>query len=177
MKKLLFVFGCVLMAFAAGAQVGKPTINNAVGPSTSAQYLSTVTDAAGDGQMVFNNGPSLKLKQMSETAPTATINQSTGDLPIDITTGSVFSVTLNHDITGITLTGTASGRANAFTLIFIPDGTQRNIVFGSGFWLPNGAPLTLASLSGTRDMVGCLKDATGLWLCLGGNYNFLPSGS
>ena len=58
---------------------------------------------------------------------------SSGTLTLDLSTGNVFEVDLNANITTLTITNPSpTGYACSFTLVLTADGTARTVSWGSG---------------------------------------------
>lgn len=87
----------------------------------------------------------------SEVSSATTI--SAGVLALNLNTAAVFTVTLNANITSITLSNVqASGRASSFVIMFTADGTTRSVTWPASFYWPNNAPPTLTSTNGKKDV-------------------------
>ncbi len=93
-KKFLGAFfAAVLLAAPAVAQVTKPPITNAAGPTTSAQLDSIITDNTGaGGVLMFNLAPNV---QTSITVPLVTAPASTV-LVLNAVTGQAGSLAINN---------------------------------------------------------------------------------
>jgi hypothetical protein len=84
----------------------------------------------------------------TETAPSI----SAGTLTLDCSTGNIFAVSLNADITTLTFSNVpTSGTAYALTLSLTADGTARTITWGAAVKWPSGTSPTLTSTSGKVD--------------------------
>jgi hypothetical protein len=83
-----------------------------------------------------------------KTAPSISSNT----LTLDLTTGNVFEVSLNANITTLTISNPSpTGNACSFTLIFTADGTARTVTWpGSVSWAGGTAP-TLTSTNAKKD--------------------------
>lgn len=91
------------------------------------------------------------LRQYTESYATPTI--SGGSLTLDLATASVFRVSLNQNVTTLTINNPASsGRVSTFTLIFTADGTPRTIVWPGSILWPNSIPPTPAVSNGAEDV-------------------------
>lgn len=86
----------------------------------------------------------------AETKSTPTI--SAGALTLNLSTATLFYVSLNAAITSLTFSNTpASPKVYSFTLQFVADGTLRNVAWPASVkWGSAGAP-TMTSTSGKID--------------------------
>lgn len=86
----------------------------------------------------------------AETKVTPTI--SSGSLTLNLSSATLFYVSLNAPITSLTFSNTpASPKVFSFTLQFVADGTQRNVAWPASVkWGSVGAPTT-TSTSGKID--------------------------
>lgn len=90
-----------------------------------------------------NNASSLRA------APTI----SSGTLTLDLNTATVFDVSLNANITTLTLSNVQStGRSSSFVLIFTADGTARSVTWPGSFKWPGSVAPTITSTSGKKDV-------------------------
>lgn len=90
------------------------------------------------------------LKDYGEikTAPSI----SGGTLTLDITTGDVFEVSLNANITTLTISNPSpTGNACSFTLIFTADGTARTITWPAAVLWAGGTAPTMTSTNAKKD--------------------------
>lgn len=86
----------------------------------------------------------------AEVSTTATI--SAGTLSLNLNSATVFNVSLNANITTLTITNVQSaGRSSSFVLVFTADGTARTVVWPASFYWPNGTAPTLTSTNGKED--------------------------
>jgi hypothetical protein len=86
----------------------------------------------------------------TKTAPSI----SSGTLTLDCSTGNVFAVSLNANITTLSFTNVPStGTAYGLTLALTADGTARTVTWGSAVKWPGGTAPTLTSTSGKVDTV------------------------
>jgi hypothetical protein len=90
------------------------------------------------------------VKNLSEVS--ASVSISSGTLTLDLSTAGVFYVSLNADITTLTISNTQSVGSSAFTIIFTADGTPRAVVWGGSILWPAGASPLLTSTSGKTDV-------------------------
>jgi len=80
---------------------------------------------------------------------------SVGVLALDISTGNVFEVALNADITSITISNPSpTGKACKFDLIFTADGTARTVTWPASVqWADGGTAPSLTSANGRKDIL------------------------
>lgn len=84
----------------------------------------------------------------TKTAPSI----STNTLTLDCSTGNVFAVSLNANITTLSFSNVpSSGTAYALTLSFTADGTARTVTWGSAVKWPGGTAPTLTSTNAKVD--------------------------
>lgn len=97
------------------------------------------------------NGGSVFTKSIRETRTNPTI--SAGALTLDCSAGSVFAVSLNANITTLTLSNPpASGFSYTMILQFTADGTARTVTWGGSVKWANGTAPTLTSTNTKVDM-------------------------
>lgn len=117
------------------------------------------------------------LKDCGEikTAPTI----STGTLTLDLSTGNVFEVSLNANVTTLSITNViATGTAQSFTLVFTADGTPRTVAWGTSIAWPSGTAPTLTSTSGKKDFFTFYTSTAGTtWYGLTVGQNLAPIAS
>jgi hypothetical protein len=78
---------------------------------------------------------------------------STGQLTLDLSLGNIFNVSLNANITIMTISNIPSSSfAGSFTLIFTADGTPRGVAWTPAIKWPSGTAPTLTSTNGKRDV-------------------------
>jgi hypothetical protein len=92
----------------------------------------------------------LGIRTLSEATVTPTINA--GELGIDLNSGTVFNVSLNANITSLSISGVQTTGASSFTIIFSMDGTPRSITWGASILWPGGLPPVLTSTNGKKDV-------------------------
>lgn len=99
---------------------------------------------------------------------------STNVLTLDLTTATHFYVTLNANVTTLTLSNPpAAGRAGAFTLAFIADGTARTVTWPASVKWPSGTAPTLTGTNTKIDVIQCVTYTQGTqWLCGIAGQNF-----
>lgn len=105
----------------------------------------------------------------TKTAPSI----STGTLTLDCSTGNVFAVSLNANITTLSFSNVPStGTAYGLTLALTADGTARTITWGSAVKWPGGTAPTMTSTSGKVDtFVLTTWDGGTTWYAFTGGQN------
>ena len=90
----------------------------------------------------------------NNSAETSTSPQiSAGTLTLDLNTATVFAVTLNANITTLTITNVqSSGKTSSFVLMLTADGTARTVAWPVNFQWPGGTAPTLTSTNGKEDV-------------------------
>jgi hypothetical protein len=84
------------------------------------------------------------LKDYAETGNTVTVVANV--LTLDLETGNHFVVTLNANVTTLTISNPpASGKWGAFTVEFVMDGTPRTVAWGASVHWPGALAPTLTS--------------------------------
>lgn len=73
-------------------------------------------------------------------------------LTIDLSLGSIYVVNLNDDITTFTITGTPISNVYSMVLVFIADGTLRNVNWPTTFEWPGAVPPTITTTNGQKDV-------------------------
>lgn len=107
------------------------------GPSTTGNFRDAVLQRP-------------ELKDYAETVVDVAI--SAGTLTLNLELGNVFRVTLNQNITTLTIQNpSANGKRCSFMLITIGDGTPRTIAWGSAVKWADNAPPTPTSGIGVED--------------------------
>jgi len=130
-----------------------------VGSSSDTQVLLNVTNTvSGSPNLIFDTGTGklthlglLSMKTYSETAVAALI--SAGTLTLNLSSGSVFYVALNANITSISLTNfPTSGNTASFTIMFTADGTARTVTWPTSIKWSSGVAPTLTSTATKVDV-------------------------
>jgi hypothetical protein len=89
---------------------------------------------------------------------------SAGALTLDLLSGTVHKVTLNANVTTITIANAPAGFASAFTVEFTADGTARSVTMAGNVTALNG-PYTPSSTNGARDLLNFVTlDGGTTWL-------------
>jgi hypothetical protein len=136
--------------------------------------LGTIaTQAASSVSITGGTLSAVKITDYTEpkTAPTI----SSGTLTINLNDAQVFDVSLNANITTLTISNvdSSSNTVNAFTLIFTMDGTARTVTWPAAVKWPGGTGPTLTSTNGKKDVLSFLSPDNGTtWLGFIGGQNF-----
>lgn len=78
---------------------------------------------------------------------------SSGTLTLDLNSATVFDVTLNANISTITITNPqAVGRTSSFVLMLTSDGTPRSVAWPASFSWPSASTPTITSTDGKKDV-------------------------
>jgi hypothetical protein len=116
-------------------------------------------------------GATLSKYREPTTAPTI----SAGALTLNLNTSQTFLVSLNANITALTIsnTPTDSSVLVGFTLILTADGTQRTITWPASVKWAGGAAPTLTSTNSKKDVLSFITTDSGSnWLGFVGGQNF-----
>ena len=113
-----------------------------------------------------------ELKDYAETRTAPTI--SAGTLTLNLENGNVFDVSLNADITTLTISNPpATGKCGSFTLIFTADGTLRAVTWPAAVLWPSASAPTLTSTSTKKDVfIFLTTDAGTSWLAAVAGQNY-----
>lgn len=136
--------------------------------------LGTIaTQAASSVSITGGTLSAVKITDYTEpkTAPTI----SSGTLTLNLNDAQVFDVSLNANITTLTISNvdSSSNTVNAFTLIFTMDGTARTVTWPAAVKWPGGTGPTLTSTNGKKDVLSFLSPDNGTtWLGFIGGQNF-----
>ena len=136
--------------------------------------LGTIaTQAASSVSITGGTLSGVKVTDYTEpkTAPTI----SSGTLTLNLNDAQVFDVSLNANITTLTISNvdSSSNTVNAFTLIFTMDGTARSVTWPAAVKWPGGTGPTLTSTNGKKDVLSFLSPDNGTtWLGFIGGQNF-----
>lgn len=117
------------------------------------------------------SGPTLTKYREPTSAPTI----SSGTLTLNLNTSQVFLVSLNANITTLTISNTPadSNTLVGFTVIFTADGTLRTITWPGSVKWPGGTAPTMTSTSTKKDVISFITtDAGTTWLGFVGGQNF-----
>ena len=87
----------------------------------------------------------------SEVSASPAISGNT--LTLDLSTASLFNVTLNSNITTLTISNPqTTGNTSSFVLVFNYTGTSYAVTWGTAVRWPGNAPPTLTNTNGKRDV-------------------------
>lgn len=127
-------------------KVGNGTAWNSLGYFGLGANTFTGTQAFGG-----NLATQPKLQAYRETVTTPAI--STGTLTLDLSGSNVFVVTLNANITTLTISNpAASGTASSFTLVLAANGTAYTVTWPASVLWAGGTAPTLTSTNGKSDV-------------------------
>jgi hypothetical protein len=106
---------------------------------------------------------------------TATAAISSGTLTLNLSTARVFLVTLNANITTLTISNVPSTASSvvSFTLILTADGTARTVTWPASVKWPGGTAPTLTSTNTKKDVISFVStDAGTTWLGFVGGQSY-----
>jgi hypothetical protein len=115
------------------------------------------------------------VKVTDYTEPKTSPYFSSGTLTLNLNDAQVFEVSLNQNITTLTISNidATSNTVNAFTVIFMGDGTARTITWPAAVKWPNATAPTMTSTNGKKDVLSFLSLDNGTtWLGFVGGQNF-----
>lgn len=161
------------LAFGKDATIGTLTLTNALsatnggtgltalgsgvatflGTPSSANLAAAITDETGSGSLVFGTAPALTTPSLTglkevKTAPSISSNT----LTLDCSVSNVFAVSLNANISTLTLSNVPStGNAFALTLSLVANGTAYTVTWPASVKWPGGTAPTLTSANGKVD--------------------------
>ena len=143
-----------LITYATFAPVSgkKLTVNNTL--TLAGTDATTMTfPGASDTVVGLSATQTLTNKTITAVKETKTAPAiSTGTLTLDCSTGNVFSVTLNANVTTLSFTNVpATGTAYALTLSLVANGTAFTVTWGASVKWPGGTAPTLTSTTGKAD--------------------------
>ena len=143
---------------------------SAISVTTSAQvYVTALVADLVNASSGSATGLTVTGAKETKTAPSI----STNTLTLDCSTGNVFAVSLNANITTLSFTNVPStGTAYGLTLALTADGTARTVTWGSAVKWPGGTAPTLTSTSGKVDtFVLYTHDGGTTWYAFTGGQN------
>jgi hypothetical protein len=116
-----------------------------------------------------------RFTDYAETYTTPSI--SSGTLTLNIENGNVFRVSLNANITTLTISNPpATSNAGSFTLIFDADGTARTVTWPAAVKWPGGTAPTLTSTASRSDVfVFYTNNAGTTWYAMTAAQNFVTT--
>ena len=149
--------GQVLTSAGSGNTYWSTVAANPTGSNTFVQFNDSGSFGA-SANLTFDKVTSkltvnsLQLKSYTDTASSPTI--SGGTLTLDLNIASVFEVSLNANITTLTINNAASaGLVSSFVLELIADGTARSVTWPASFRWPSGIAPNLTSTNNKMDVI------------------------
>jgi hypothetical protein len=136
--------------------------------------LGTISTQA-SSSVSITGGTVSGVKVTDYTEPKTSPYFSSGTLTLDLNDAQVFEVSLNQNITTLTISNidATSNTVNAFTVIFTGDGTARTITWPAAVKWPNATAPTMTSTNGKKDVLSFLSPDNGTtWLGFVGGQNF-----
>jgi len=136
--------------------------------------LGTISTQA-SSSVSITGGTVSGVKVTDYTEPKTTGSISSGTLTLNLNDAQVFEVSLNANITTLTISNidATSNTVNAFTVIFMGDGTARTITWPAAVKWPNATAPTMTSTNGKKDVLSFLSPDNGTtWLGFVGGQNF-----
>jgi hypothetical protein len=135
---------------------------------TSSQWVDTSPASSSIGGTLSG----VQIQGYSETKTSPTI--SAGALTLNIQNGNTFTVSLNANITSLSITNVPTGtNAVSFTLILTADGTARTITWPASVKWPGAVAPTLTSTLNKIDVYTFLSVDNGTtWLGMQSGKNF-----
>lgn len=135
---------------------------------TSSQWVDTSPASSSIGGTLSG----VQIQGYSETKTSPTI--SAGALTLNIANGNTFTVSLNANITSLSITNVPTGtNAVSFTLILTADGTARTITWPASVKWPGAVAPTLTSTLNKIDVYTFLSVDNGTtWLGMQSGKNF-----
>jgi hypothetical protein len=98
---------------------------------------------------------------------------SAGTLTIDLSTATIFNVSVNANITTFTISNAASSKAQAFTLFLKGNGTGYTQTWGTSVkWAGGTAPTLTTTLNKTDVITFVTNDGGTTWFAFVGGQNF-----
>ena len=116
---------------------------------------------------------SIKLTDYSESKSAVTISSSA--ITLDLNKSQVFTITLNSNISAVTISNTEprSNTVQGFTLILTADGTARTITWPGSVKWPSGTGPTLTSTNSKVDIISFVSPDNGTtWYGFVGGQNY-----
>jgi hypothetical protein len=145
---------------------------------------TSISIGASTGSTTFNHGVVLSDKTLSrvelldyfERAVFTSISK-VGVLTLDLSSGQVFIVSLQGNVTSITINNipdnALTSNSVGFTIIFTADGTARTITWPASVKWPGGTAPTMTSTNNKKDIISFLSDDAGTtWYGFVGGQNF-----
>jgi hypothetical protein len=160
--------GSALTNWSTGSFSGLLTATAGIsaGGTTAANFNGLV-------DMSFNTLFEPTLRYYNEVLASPTISANV--LTLDLSTAQMFTVSLNANITTLTISNTpaTANRSIGFTLIFTADGTARTVTWGAAVKWANNDPPALTSTNGKKDILSFVSPDGGTnWYGFIGGLNF-----
>ena len=136
--------------------------------------LGTISTQA-SSNVSITGGTMSGVKVTDYTEPKTSPTISSGTLTLNLNDAQVFDVSLNANITTVTISNTdaTSNTVNAFTVIFMADGTARTITWPAAVKWTGGTAPTMTSTNGKKDILSFLSTDNGTaWFGFVGGQNF-----
>lgn len=155
------------------------SVNGITIDPSSTQTVDGVTTRVlariGESLTLVSDGSNWQIDAQSEDETSRTVSISSNVLTLDLQQTTMFSVSLNANITTLTLNNPpASGRVGFFTLLLTADGTPRTISFnGARDKFAGGMTFTPTSTNGKVDILTAFTvngGTTYFWSVVGQNY-------
>jgi hypothetical protein len=114
----------------------------------------------------------VQLKDYYEIRAAPTI--SSGTLTLNLNDSNIFDVSLNGNITTMTVSNVPSGTvATGFTLLLTADGTLRTVTWPASFKWPGGSAPSVTSTNGKTDVYSFITLNNGTnWYGFVGGQNY-----
>lgn len=146
--------------------------------SINIDYSTTNSIIISSGLVRINDGTSLTAPSGNFTSGLNTTNLditqrytekvvpasiSSNTLTLNLSSGNLFTCSLNSNITTLTISNPPSGSNTAigFSLIFTADGTARSVTWPASIKWPGGTAPTLTSTNNKRDFLSFLSTNNG----------------
>lgn len=158
----------------AGALTGTTLASSVVNSSLTGVGTLTGLNMSGSGTANLQDGllQRPRIQDYGEVRTTPSI--SGGTLTLNLENGNVFGVSLNANITTLTISNpSASGTSCSLTLALTADGTLRTVAWGASVKWPGGVGPTLTSTNGKVDIFTFVTwDAGTTWYGFIAGQNF-----
>jgi hypothetical protein len=133
------------------------TTNATYYPTLSSATSGTFAPVVSGARLTFNPATGFfranTLSGNTYTGGATSPAISAGTLTLDLNLSNLFYVTLNGDVTTLTINNTqSSGAISSFALVLIADGTPRAVTWPAAFKWPSGTAPTITSTNEKRDV-------------------------
>jgi hypothetical protein len=133
------------------------TTNATYYPTLSSATSGTFAPVVSGSRLTFNPSTGFfqanTLSGNTYTGGATSPAISSGTLTLDLNLSNLFYVSLNGNITTLTINNTqSSGAVSSFALVFIADGTARTVAWPASFKWPSATAPTITSTNGKRDV-------------------------